>query len=379
MARAGVKVRDISNNEGQLAASYDNYNPVMQGDLLLNPMDLYSGANCNMSEISGVISPAYINLRAIKNLHPKYFDYYFKVQYWTMAMFAHGKGVSFDNRWTINAETIKNYELPIPSFDEQDKIVCFLKEKLCQADSLITNEETQIEKLKAYKQSLIAEVVTKGLSTNTPMKESGFSWVSQIPAGWSMKKIKQVASLKTGSTPPSGQSEYYGGDVIWYTPGDFQEDSINKSSRSITDVAVKELNISLFPVGSVLLIGIGGTAGKVAYIEKEGYSNQQITAIIPNKIQSRYLFYYMLSIQKYMKDNAQYTTLPIINNQYLGSIPVVVPSEKEQVAISNYLDEKCSMVDELISIKRKKIDRILQYKKSVIYEYVSGKKQITTV
>jgi type I restriction enzyme S subunit len=87
LARAGVQVRDISNNEGQLAVSYDDYNPVRYGDLLLNPMDLYSGANCNMSEIEGVISPAYANLRKLKELNPKYYDYYFKIQYWTMAVY----------------------------------------------------------------------------------------------------------------------------------------------------------------------------------------------------------------------------------------------------------------------------------------------------
>ena len=91
LARSGVKVRDISNNEGQMAESYYNYNSVMPGDLLLNPMDLYSGANCSVSEVSGVISPAYINLRHKKGYCPRYFDYYFKTQYWAMAMFAHGK------------------------------------------------------------------------------------------------------------------------------------------------------------------------------------------------------------------------------------------------------------------------------------------------
>ena len=109
LARSAVQVRDISTNEGQLAESYENYNPVKVGDLLLNPMDLYSGANCNVSEIEGVISPAYQNLRKKVELNSKYFDYYFKIQYWTMAMFAHGKGISFDNRWTINTETILNY------------------------------------------------------------------------------------------------------------------------------------------------------------------------------------------------------------------------------------------------------------------------------
>ena len=98
LARDGIKVRDISTNEGQLAADYTNYNPVEPGDLLLNPMDLYSGDNCNISKISGVISPAYVNLKTINGNIPEFYNYYFKTQYWTMAFFAHGKGVSFENR-----------------------------------------------------------------------------------------------------------------------------------------------------------------------------------------------------------------------------------------------------------------------------------------
>ena len=88
LARDGVKVRDISNNEGQIAESYYNYNPVEEGDLLLNPMDLYSGANCSISKVQGVISPAYINLKANAGVSPAFYDYYFKVQYWLMAFFS---------------------------------------------------------------------------------------------------------------------------------------------------------------------------------------------------------------------------------------------------------------------------------------------------
>lgn len=196
LARAGVKVRDISNNEGQLAASYDNYNPVMPGDLLLNPMDLYSGANCSLSEVSGVISPAYINLRKKVELNPKFYDYYFKTQYWAMAMFAHGKGVSFDNRWTMNAETLLNYYLPFTSSDVQDKIVDLINKKTAEIDSLIEIENQQIEKLKEYKQAVITEAVTKGLDKNLAMKDSGIEWIGKIPEGWNTIKIKFTSWLK---------------------------------------------------------------------------------------------------------------------------------------------------------------------------------------
>lgn len=116
LARAGVHVRDISNNEGQIAESYYNYNVVSPGDLLLNPMDLYSGANCSISKVGGVISPAYVNLGAKEGFHSAYYDYFFKTQYWAMVLFAHGKGVSFDNRWTLSNEDLMNYRIPNDSF-----------------------------------------------------------------------------------------------------------------------------------------------------------------------------------------------------------------------------------------------------------------------
>ena len=162
LARSGVKVRDISTGEGQIAESYYNYNPVEIGDLLLNPMDLYSGANCSISKVSGVISPAYINLKAKKGYNSVYYDYYFKTQYWAMALFAHGKGVSYDNRWTLNAEILFNYYITLPKYHEQEKIANFLDEKVAEIDRLIDNAKKSIEEYKHYKQSVITEAVTKG-------------------------------------------------------------------------------------------------------------------------------------------------------------------------------------------------------------------------
>ena len=207
LARAGVKIRDISNNEGQLAASYENYNPVQPGDLLLNPMDLYSGANCSLSEISGVISPAYVNLRKHTKLNPKFFDYYFKTQYWTMAMFAHGKGVSFDNRWTMNVETVLNYYLPFPTYEEQNNIVEKINQKIKEIDSLIEIENRQIDKLKEYKQAVITEAVTKGLDKNVSMKDSGIEWIGKIPDGWNVTRLKYIATYNDDSLKEDTNAE----------------------------------------------------------------------------------------------------------------------------------------------------------------------------
>ena len=200
LARAGIVEKDVTANEGQMAASYVGYNKVKIDDLLLNPMDLYSGANCNVSELDGVISPAYANLRAKQSntIVPKYYDYYFKSQYWLMAMFAHGKGVSFDNRWTLNNDTLKNYEIPVIPYETQKQITNMLDKKFLQIDTLIANQQKEIEKLKQYKQSLITEVVTKGLNPSVPMQDSGIDWIGEIPKHWKVIKLKYITHISRG-------------------------------------------------------------------------------------------------------------------------------------------------------------------------------------
>ena len=161
LARDKVKIRDIESNKGQLAENYNNYNSVKKGDLLLNPMDLYSGANCNISNYDGVISPAYINLRSNKDISVNFFDYIFKLQYTSLAFQSVGKGVSKYNRWTLSNETLLNYQLPIPPISEQIKIANYLDWKINEIDRLILIEKEQIKELNHHKKLLISYEYSK--------------------------------------------------------------------------------------------------------------------------------------------------------------------------------------------------------------------------
>ena len=378
LARSGVKVRDISANEGQIAESYYNYNPVSIGDLLLNPMDLYSGANCSISNVEGVISPAYVNLRNKEGYCSKFYDYYFKVQYWMMVLFAHGKGVSFDNRWTLTNETLMNFSVVAPSVEEQNRIADFLDEKCAKIDAVIEKQKQVIEKLKEYKLSVITEAVTKGLDPSVPMKDSGVEWIGEIPEGWKITKIKNLCKLKTGTTPSTSNLEWFDGDLHWFTPGDFKDDFILRDSQRKLSNKAKEDGVAVItPENTTLIVGIGATAGKIGYATVESSFNQQITAIYSDKVFSKYLMYWMIANTKFLRETALFTTLPILNNQTIGGYLLVFPKDySEQMLIAETLDKKCSEIDLVIAKKQAIVEKLAEYKKSLIYEVVTGKREV---
>lgn len=388
LARAGVKVRDISNNEGQLAASYDNYNPVMPGDLLLNPMDLYSGANCSISEVSGVISPAYINLRKKVELNPKFYDYYFKTQYWAMSMFAHGKGVSFDNRWTMNAGTILNYYLPFPSNDIQDKIVEIIDRKTEEIDSLIEIENHQIERLKEYKQAIITEIVTKGLDKNAPMKDSGVDWIKRIPYSWNVVPLKSLFSDGKGLPITKENLTESGIKVISYGQIHAKYNNpVSIDERLYRFVSEEWLNTNseclvkksdfIFADTSEDVSG----SGDFIYIDREdkifaGYH----CVVLKAKTEQNYKYLAYLFMSQLWKNQIQCKVKGVklfsISQAILLATSVILPSIKEQKEIVTKLDSILESINKTIDIKYKKIEKLEVYKKSLIYEYVTGKKEV---
>lgn len=379
LARSAVKIRDISNNEGQLAASYDNYNSVKVGDLLLNPMDLYSGANCNVSNVEGVISPAYANLRAKVDLVPKYYDYFFKVQYWTMAMFAHGKGVSFDNRWTLNNDGLMNYEAPILPYNEQVKIVERLDKKISQIDFLIRKQEEHIAKIKEYKSALIRNVVTKGLKDGTDLKNSGSSEIGLIPKDWDMQATKGLFTIVAGGTPESGDNANYDGDISWVTPADFKTDDIfvDCGRRNLSKKGYESCSATLVPANSIIF-SKRAPIGSVVLNSVPLCTNQGCLSCVNDKkeLNAKYYYYVMSILANVYELLGSGTTFKEISSKNFGLVKLPVPSLKEQNLITDYLDKKCKIISELIASKTSKIDKLNSYKKSLIYEYVTGIKEV---
>ena len=205
------------------------------------------------------------------------------------------------------------------------------------------------------------------------MKHSGIEWIGEIPKDWDKGHLKYYTQIKTGGTPSTSNQVWFDGDVLWFTPGDFDNILLNDSKRKLSNLAVLFRVANLFPANTTMIVGIGGTAGKVGYTIKESYCNQQITALI-NKSNTypKYITYLMFCFSDVLKDNALYTTLPILNNQFIGNFSICIPKKlSEQRKIADYLDTKCSEIDATAEDIQKEISLLEDYKKSVITEAVT--------
>ena len=277
----------------------------------------------------------------------------------------------------IPSQKLGAQEFPYCSRNEQDRIVAALEASVKKVDALIANQETQIEKLKAYKQSLITEVVTKGLDSNVPMKDSGVEWIGEIPKHWRLNRLKYIASYNDESLSEKEPDDL----VIRYVEiGSVTLENGITNIEEMQFVNAPSRARRITKVGDVIVSTVRTYLKAIAPITEDGLIvSTGFCVIRPNKsISSKYLEYFTKSdiFSDCVSSNSVGISYPAINASRLMNFYIIEPPEDEQKRIAEYLDQKCSKVDELISIKQQKIEKLNQYKKSLIYEYVTGKKEV---
>ena len=198
-------------------------------------------------------------------------------------------------------------------------------------------------------------------------------WLKEIPSHWEVCLLGSFAKLKTGGTPSFYLKEVEEDSVDWFTPSDFTDSfDLKEASRKLNKRNFEEAGIAYFPPNSILIIGIGGTAGKVSYNSIPCYSNQQITAIIPYRdINCVFCTMYIRSLREFLLKTAPYTTLPILNNTFLSSIKVVLPPLAEQEKIVSYLEDKTSKIDAYVADKEKELELLQELKQKTIADAVT--------
>lgn len=349
------------------------FKTVHKGDFVISLRSFQGGFEYSLYE--GVCSPAYQVFYPTSPICDTYYRYLFKSQSFISKM--NNLTVGIREGKNIQYVDFANSQIPVPPLAEQERIAAFLDAECAEIDAVLEKTRASIEEYKKLKQAVITQAVTKGVRGDRPMKDSGIEWIGDIPAEWEIKRIKNICSLKTGSTPSTGNAEWFNGDLLWFTPGDFNEKFVLLSSnRTLSRTAEKDGVATMIPANSVLVVCIGGSAGKVGYTNYGCSCNQQITALCKSNIMPKLLMYDVNAGMPFLRNTTMFTTLPILNNQAIGGLVLPIPREEEQLSIIEYLDEKCAGIDALIAKKQQYLTEIENYKKSLIYEYVTGKKEV---
>lgn len=261
----------------------------------------------------------------------------------------------------------------------QISIADYLGQKTAEIDRIIANKQKMIALYEQEKQVVINQAVTKGLDPDVKLKDSGVEWLGEIPEHWEQKNLKYLARVQTGGTPKiqNAKMDYFAeGNINWYTPSDFYNDGVlEDSKRKINDFAVEDGEVEIFSEDSVFLVSIGATLGKVGLSKTKASANQQINVIIFDKSQVNpfYGYYFLVSNKEMIKLEADYTTLPILNQTKTKSLTIAYPDLKEQDKIVQYIDNECGRINTILGKFNKQIDLLQEYRTTLISDVVTGK------
>lgn len=367
--------------DSHIAESYDDYKVVCQGDFVMNIMLAWNGSYA-VSDYNGMVSPAYCVFKFRKDCCEKYFHYLLRTNGYPTAFKTMSRGV-IDSRLRLYPEQFYTFPVILPPVEEQQRIADYLDSKCGEIDSLIGLQEQMIEKLKAYKQSVITEAVTKGLDPNAKLVPSGIDWIGEIPEGWKVIKTKFIANKIFKGNGITKEEVFTDGDTPCVRYGEIY----SKYSQGFKDcVSATNLDIQKSPqyfhFGDILCAGTGELVeeiGKsIVYLGNKACLAGGDIIIIRHSQNPSFLNYALNSNYAQTQKSRGKAKLKVVHISAfeIGSTYIILPPLSEQQTIANYLDEKCADIDRLIVLKQQKIEALKEYKKSVIYEAVTGKTEI---
>lgn len=353
------------------------YQGIRKGDLVIHNMDAFAGA-IGVSDSDGKSTPVYSACIPIKEnfVYPLYYAYLLRSLALNGLITSLAKGIR-ERSTDFRFDDFGALEFYVPPFGEQQRIVNFIDQKCEQINRAIQQKEKLIILLNERRQIVIQRAVTRGLNPDVKIKASGVEWIGEIPEHWEVKKLKYVCeNIQTGTTPSTSNTHFFDGDIDWYTPGDLNNELLFESEKKITQLAISKNEVKLFKGDSILIVGIGGTTGKTSYLQNESTFNQQITGFHSNNESNKFLFHQLRSYSKLFLRIANYTTLPILNNDFFKSFILPVPPISEQQQIVDYLDTVNKKIDTAISFKKQEIEKLKEYKATLINSAVTGKIKI---
>ena len=357
----------------------DNRKKVCINDFVINSRSDRKGSS-GLSKYEGSTSNISIVLQ-LKDIFPMYAHYLLKSHGFIEEFYRWGSGIVAD-LWSTRYSSMKKINIPLPPLHEQEAIANYLDQKVGKIDELITEQNQAIENWKDYKQSLITETVTKGLNSNSEMKDSEVEWIGIIPAHWKVYPIKYVGNFVNGYAFSSNSFMDQGVRVlkisnIQHMRLDWSDQSfINKDLLvGLNKYCLKEGDLIFALTRPIISSGIKAS---IFNLKEKVYINQRNAYFrSSNKLSSKWLLYIMLNysfIQEFEMHIDKTGQQPNISTKDIGEIKIPLPSLDEQQVIVNFLDEKCLKIDQMITQKQALIKQLEEYKQSLIYECVTGKR-----
>lgn len=366
ITQKGIVIKDVESNVGQIAQSYENYQRVSKGNFAMNHMDLLTGW-VDISNFDGVTSPDYRVFELIDtNSDPTFMLYIHQLCYTRKTFYALAQGVSSIGRCRLQSSKFKNFIFPVPPIEEQQAIVSYLDKKCSEIDALVAKRQQIIEKLRELRQVTIAQAVTKGLNPSAPMKDSGISWIGEIPSHW---KISRFGSI-------------------------FKERRIKVSDKDFAPLSVTKLGIlpqledvvktdngdnrKLVKRGNFVINSRSDRKGSSGLSDYDGsVSLINIVLEISFNYYGRYVHYLLRSKpfqeEYYKRGHGIVADLWTTKFSDIASSYLPAPPFSDQKVIADYLDKKCSEIDSLISKNEQIIEKLKELKTSTIAHVVTGK------
>ena len=346
-----------------------NYQNVYVGDFVLNNQQAWRGS-VGVSKHDGIISPAYFVYRLAECCHPEYVNYLFRDSSMVQQYETSSRGVGTIQRnifapWLLNCWTV------LPPLDEQKRVADYLDAKCSEIDALTADIQAQIDTLEQYKRSVITEAVTKGLNPDAEMKDSNIQWIGMMPAHWDCIRGKYI--LKYVQKPVREDD----GVITCFRDGEVTLRS-NRREDGFT-MADKEIGYQGIDVDDLVVHGMDGFAGAIGISDSRGKASPVLN-VLDTAQNKRYIMYYLRSMAYSDVFLALATGIRVrscdLRWNKLSDLFYPVPPLEEQVAIVDYIDSVLRRVDEVIATKREQLSTLEAYKKSLIYEYVTGKKEV---
>lgn len=389
LTTGGIKCKDINNAEGKLPESFDTYQYVKKNDVVMCLFDLdMSAVFSGISQYDGMISPAYKVLSCQDRANPLFIHYWFSYIFDGRKFNHYAKNI----RYTLNYNEFATLPILLPPKSTQQRIASYLDKKCSKIEETIQNQQQVIEKLKTYKQSLITEAVTGKIKIQNGKvcgkyenyKDSGVEYLGKIPSNWKAKRLRYIGKCQNGI---SKGGEFFGSGYPFVSYGDVYNNLVLPETVSglIESTPEEQENYSVtagdifFTRTSETIEEVGFTSVCLKTIENATFAGFVIRVrpftdeLIPD-----YSKYYFSSDahRRFFVKEMNLVTRASLSQDLLKRLPILIPSKEKQKEIADYLDKKCTAIDTAIEQKQKLIEKLTEYKKSLIYECVTGKKEI---